>query len=144
MIAAARTAGLVFLTLAFAGCADGQSDAPLTADRAARAACRQQAEQSYNIRNRADLYRPDYGRDAPMSGQSSPEITRGLSERYSFEQSYQDCLRSRGARLTPPLTPTAPKPAPPASARPPAPMPAPVGSPAGSSSDLSRPPTLTP
>ncbi len=147
--------------LALAGCASSGSDASLTADQATRAACRQQTEQSFNIRNRVDMYRPDYGRDAPMSGQAAPQIDRGLADRFSYEQDYQDCLRSRGARLTPGVqatggqTPGAPAAAPagttqPAlgqsgSGRPPAvraPVPAPAAP--GSTSDLTRPPSLTP
>ena len=145
--------------LALAGCASSGPDASLTADQAARAACRQQTEQSFNIRNRADLYRPDYGRDAPLSGQSTPQIDRGLADRFSYEQDYQDCLRSRGARQTPgvqatggqaPAVPGQAGAAPPAaghsgSGRPPAvraPAPAPAAP--GSTSDLARPPSLTP
>ncbi len=145
--AACATGGLsVFLALA--GCAPSAPTGPVTADQAARAACRQQTEQSFNIRNRADLYRPEYGRDAPLSGQAAPQIDRGLSDRFSYEQDYQDCLRSRGARQTPTTvaTPAAPAPAklPPAPGRPPAARPsAPSGAAPATPTDLTRPPSLT-
>jgi hypothetical protein len=151
MISAVRIAGVACVMLGLAGCAAPPPEGPPTADQAARAACRQQAEQSYDIRNRADRYKPEYGRDSPLSGQSSPEISRGLVDRYSYEQSYLDCLRSRGARQTPPTAPAqaGQPPVPPRSSVPAPPSPAPVsGAPASrppsSSSDLSRPPALTP
>jgi len=161
-IRASGAAGVLGAVLALAGCAPSAPDAPANADQAARAACRQQTEQSFNTRNRADLYRPDYGRDSPLSGQSTPQIDRGLSDRFSYEQDYQDCLRSRGARQTPAVPTASPLPpgptqsspaqpptaqpalANPGSGRPPAarsPV-APAGAPA-SPSDLTRPPSLT-
>jgi hypothetical protein len=149
MILAARQAGAICLTLVVASCAPAGSDGPPTADQAARAACRQQAEQSFDVRNRASRYTPDYGRDAPLSGQAAPEIDRGLADRYSYTQSYQDCLRSVGSRQTlerqPPATlPAAPAVAPVRAPRSPTlATPAPVPPP-GSSSDLSRPPVLSP
>ncbi len=158
MNSAAQLAGVVFATMALACCTPAP-EAPQTADQAARAACRQQAEQSFNIRNRADLYKSDYGRDAPLSGQLTPQIDRGLADRYSYEQSYLDCLRSRGARQTPTTLPAAPAaattppglPQPPPSSRTSAPLlpaaapSAPASSaPPSSSSDLSRPPPMTP
>ena len=146
MIPTARMAGLVSLTLALACCAP-VPDAPPTADQAARAACRQQAEQSFDIRNRSDRFKPEYGRDSPLSGQAAPPIDRGLVDRYSYEQDYQDCLRSRGARQTPASLPAVagqpPVPRSPSSGVfPPAASPSPVSGPA-SASDLSRPPALS-
>ncbi len=148
MIPTARMAGLVSLTLALACCAPAPApDALPTVDQAARAACRQQAEQSFAIRNRSDLYKPEYGRDSPLSGQAAPSIDRGLVDRYSYGQDYQDCLRSRGARQTPaalpaiagqPPLPRSPSPG----ALPPAASPSPNSGPA-SASDLSRPPALS-
>ena len=79
MIVATRQTGVMFLTLALACCAPEGSGGPPTADQAARAACRQQAEQSFDVRNRASRYTPEYGRDAPLSGQASPQIDRGLA-----------------------------------------------------------------
>ena len=173
-VRASSAAGVLGAMLALAGCASSGSDASLTADQATRAACRQQTEQSFNIRNRADLYRPEYGRDAPMSGQAAPQIDRGLADRFSYEQDYQDCLRSRGARQTPGMqakgVPTtggqaaggqtaggqAAGAAAPAGTAPPAPgqsgsgrspavrVPAPAPAAPGSTSDLTRPPSLTP
>ena len=143
MILTVRIAGVISVTLALAGCAP--PDALPTADQAARAACRQQAEQAHDVRDRGDRYKPDYGRDAPLSGQASPQVSRGLVDRYSYEQDYQDCLRSRGSRQTPTALPAAGS----SSAPSPAPVsPAPV-SPAPASlapvnpSDLTRPPALT-
>ena len=156
----ARATGAAFLALSLAHCAPSQPDAALTADQAARAACRQQTEQSYKIRNRADMYRVDSGRDAPLSGSSLPTVDSGLSDRYSYERDYQDCLRSRGARQTPtslPAAPNQPSTAQPGTAQPgpaklggrpnaPAQPAAPVPAAASqvSPSDLSRPPAMTP
>jgi hypothetical protein len=148
MILAARQAGVIYLTLALACCAPMGAEGPPTADQAARAACRQQAEQSFDVRNRANRYTPDYGRDAPLSGQDSPQIDRGLADRYSYTQDYQGCLRSVGSRQTPlaalPAAPAAPAASPARAPRSPAlaaPAPAP---PPSSSSDLSKPPALSP
>ena len=137
MILTVRIAGVISVTLALACCAP--PDAPPSADQAARAACRQQAEQSHDIRDRADRYKPDYGRDAPLSGQAAPPIDRGLVDRYSYERDYQDCLRSRGSRQTPTALPavgssSAPSPAPAS--------PAPAAFAPANPSDLSRPPAL--
>ena len=137
MILTVRIAGVISVTLALACCAP--PDAPLTADQAARAACRQQAEQSHDIRDRADRYKPDYGRDAPLSGQAAPPIDRGLVDRYSYERDYQDCLRSRGSRQTPTTLPAAGS----SSAPSPAPaFPAPAAPAPANPSDLTRPPAL--
>ena len=155
MISAARAAGVVCLTFALAGCAPLGPDTPLTADQAVRAACRQQAEQSFDTRNRVDRYKSDAGRDSPFSAQVSPQINRGLAERHGYEQDYQDCLRSRGTRQTPAALPAGPKevlptpprasdglPTPPraSSLSPAAPA---ASSPPAASSDLARPPALT-
>lgn len=159
MIVAARHAravcamGGLTVILALAGCAPSGSNGPVTADQATRAACRQQTEQSFNIRNRADLYRPEYGRDAPLSGQADPQIDRGLSDRFSYEQDYRDCLSSRGARQTPTTlsaptaagpTPVTPAPAALPPGRPPASRTsAPSGAGPATPADLTRPPSLT-
>lgn len=151
---ASGAACVLSVLAALAACAPSASDTPLTVDQAARAACRKQTEQSFNIRNRADLYRPDYGRDAPLSGQSTAQIDYGLADRFSYEQDYQDCLRSRGGRQTPsaptsaalPSGPAQPVISQPGSGRTPATrLPvarvAPVAP--ASPSDLTRPPSLT-
>lgn len=161
MIVAARQTGVMFLTLALACCAPEGSGGPPTADQAARAACRQQAEQSFDVRNRASRYTPEYGRDAPLSGQASPQIDRGLADRYSYTQDYQACLRSAGSRqtlerLTPERQPAtlpagsrdgaaaAPAVAPTRAPRSPV-LAAPASvPPPSSSSDLSRPPAPSP
>ena len=148
---ASGAACVLSVLAALAACAPSASDTPLTVDQAARAACRKQTEQSFNIRNRADLYRPDYGRDAPLSGQSTAQIDYGLADRFSYEQDYQDCLRSRGGRQTPsaptsaalPPGPAQPVISQPGSGRTPATrLPVAPVAPA-SPSDLTRPPSLT-
>jgi hypothetical protein len=152
MSPAVRYVGVMSMTLALACCAPLGSDGPPTADQAARAACRQQAEQSFDIRNRATRYTPTTGRDSPYSGQSAPEIDRGLVDRYSYTQDYQDCLRSSGARqaierpapATLPPAPAAAAAAPARAPRSPALAPPAAASPPSSSSDLSRPPALSP
>lgn len=104
-------AAALFALLAFAGCT---SDAPLISQAgfgggpppdsspAAVAACRQRAEEAFERRDRASSI--DTGRsavDSPYSSTPQPSGIGGLAQRSSYNQFFQDCLRSRGAGQTP-------------------------------------------
>lgn len=103
-----------------AGCA---GDAPpLTGEALAHeqtvSACRQRADQAYDITHRGDIYAAESGVNTPFSANYQPGVPdRGLSARFQHDEMVQDCIRNTGAdsSRTPQLPPNAaaPQPAPP-------------------------------
>lgn len=91
-----RGAAVWPVLLVLAGCAGGTSPPLSVTDRATAAACRQQANATYNIRNRDQIYSI---RD-PFTPQSSTGLTdlptRDLSDRYTQERQIRDCIRNTG------------------------------------------------
>jgi hypothetical protein len=91
-----------------------------TSDRAgaspkAMAACRQRADQVYDMQNRGDVYRSDMiaggQRDAPFGAVGNPgNVSTGLSARYARETMVDDCLNGLS------VTPAAPSESPPLTA----------------------------
>ncbi len=67
------------------------------ADQATLSACRQRADEVFQRQNRASLFLQD-NRDSPGSGSYVSGITtRGLSERFGWDQQVSDCVRNQGA-----------------------------------------------
>jgi len=105
------------LGLLLLGCTTSQQTPQ---QRAAYAACRSQAEQQFNIQNRASLYQTDSSL-TPYAGPSSYLApTQSLADQFSHRQMVQDCLRG----ATGPA-PVAPANSPPAIPPPPPPPPNP-------------------
>ena len=95
---------LVFSTLALAACARAPAPAAQS-DAAARAECRQRADEVYTRQNRAAIYSPSAPVNAPFSANYQPGTTdRGLSQLFAHENMIRDCVR--GAATGPaPSTP---------------------------------------
>lgn len=95
-------AAALLACLALGACSFGAP--PLTGQARANAetvaACRQQAEQVYEIRNRADIYRPPPAIDTPSSGAYAPAgmNDRRLSDLYTHDQLINDCVRNTGTQ----------------------------------------------
>ena len=85
---------LVLSTLVLTACA--RQPAPMAnSDAAARAECRQRADEIYNRQNRAALYSPTTTVNAPYSASYQPGTTdRGLSDRFAYQNTIDTCLRS--------------------------------------------------
>lgn len=108
----ARLAFAPLAVLALLGLADCSGRISSTSDRAgatpkAMAACRQRADQVYDMQNRADVYRSDMfaggQRDAPFGATGVPgNASTGLSARYARETMIDDCLN--GLSVSPAAT----------------------------------------
>ncbi len=90
-------AGLVVL----AACSAGGGSQPLSVtDRDTAAACRQQANNTYAIQNRDQIYRIQ----SPFTPQSSTGLTdlptRGLSDQFAQQRMIQDCIRNTGTETS--------------------------------------------
>lgn len=100
------------LGLLLIGCA--ASPQPTPQQRAAIDACRSQAEQQFNIQNRASLFQTDTSL-TPYTGQG-PFIapTQNLANQFAHRQMVQACLRGAtgpapaAPASAPPVTPTGP------------------------------------
>ena len=68
------------------------------ANAATVAACRQRAEQVYDIQHRADIYRPPPAINTPSSGSYAPggSTDRGLADLYARDRMISDCVRNTG------------------------------------------------
>ena len=75
---------------------------PTSETRAAQAvmtACRERANEVYRRQNRADLLNQDSS-GTPQSANYVPGIpTRGLAERYGYQNQVSNCLRDEGASV---------------------------------------------
>jgi hypothetical protein len=111
-----RLAFALLAALALTGCATPRPQSRATA--AQQAACQQQADQTFQIRNREANYAADAYvsgiRDTPFSGTGATgDTTNGLGARYSRDQLYSDCINGIGPPRGPaPSTPPAPPPPP--------------------------------
>lgn len=95
-----RLTTLAALTL-LAACSAGGGAQPLSVtDRDTAAACRQQANNTYAIQNRDQIYRIQ----DPFTPQSSTGLTdlptRGLSDQFAQERMVQDCIRNTGTETS--------------------------------------------
>ena len=99
---------IVLLAVALAACTSG---APETeSQRSTAEACREQANTTYNIQNRDQIYRI-YDRNTPNSGIGLLDNpTRQLSDSYAQQQMISNCIRNTGtgADRELPGTPTLP------------------------------------
>lgn len=85
--------------LLLAGCAGSETRSH--GDAVTDAACRQRAEQVYQMRHPDATYKQDIYtsslRDSPFSTSGTPSLpTQGLSNQYEMQQLYDDCMRGIG------------------------------------------------
>lgn len=96
---------LLALTLSLAGCT-GSASTPsgqARADAETAAACRQRAEQVYDIRHRGDIYSPLPQVDAPFASNYRPGVPGpALADLHEHDQLITDCIRNTGAETTHP------------------------------------------
>lgn len=88
------------MVLALTACA-GSALPPTTSDArenaATMAACRQRAEQVYDIRHRDAIYAMQSGANSPYSASYVPGVPeRGLSQLYEQDTMVSDCVRNTG------------------------------------------------
>jgi len=97
------TRGILVLTLLLAGC-DGTAPPPSGQARAnaeTAAACRQRAEQVYDIRHRGDIYSPQPQVDAPFASNYRPGVPGpDLASLHEHDQLVTDCIRNTGAETS--------------------------------------------
>jgi hypothetical protein len=108
------TCGVVLIMLAActdAGPPPGSTQAQTNAQTAA--ACRQRADQVYNIQHRDTIYAPPADVNTPFSAGYGPgEENRGLSALFERDTIMSDCIRNTGAEgdRTPEMQPGPPPP----------------------------------
>jgi hypothetical protein len=95
-----RTGGL-WLAVLLAGCAGPsgvpQGSAQSRADAQTAAACRQRADEVYNMRHRDTIYTPPSNVYTPFSADYAPGSgNRGLSRLYERDSMVSDCERNTG------------------------------------------------
>ena len=100
-----RLTVLLLPMLALAHCAPPPPPSPQArADAATLAACREHADAAYNRNNRDSIYTISSA-NSPYSANYTPGlVTRGLAQRYGFENMVRDCVRNTGTddRSAPP------------------------------------------
>jgi hypothetical protein len=99
------TRGIVVLTLLLAGCAGPAPPASgqARADAETAAACRQRAEQVYDIRHRGEIYSPLPQVDAPFASNYRPGVPGpDLAALHEHDQLITDCIRNTGAETSHP------------------------------------------
>ena len=97
-----RMALLLLTALLPAGCAQPSQQSHASA--AQQAACRQQADQTFQTRNPGASYTADAyvsgSRDTPFSGSgASSDTSSGLGDRYSRDTLYSNCINGIGPPL---------------------------------------------
>jgi len=61
-------------------------------------ACRQRADEAYNITHRGDIYAPESQANTPFSANYQPGVPdRGLSALFERDSMISDCVRNTGA-----------------------------------------------
>jgi hypothetical protein len=98
----------LMLTLLLAGCAEAAPPPPPPLTGQARAdaetaeACRQRAEQVYDIRHRDDIYSPLPQVDSPFASNYRPGAvpSQNLSALHEHDQLIADCIRNTGAETS--------------------------------------------
>jgi hypothetical protein len=92
--------------LALAACDGGARSPQQQADAQTVAACRRQADQTYDQQARGDIFRPASQVNTPFSGTYlGDNQQRGLSQLFIHDRAVSDCVRNTGtgADRTPPL-----------------------------------------
>lgn len=83
-------------------------------DLATQQACRQRVNEMYEVRDRGDIYSANPSVNSPFSANYQPDVpSRGLSNRFAYEQSLTECERNsqngtEGAGVPPPAPPAPP------------------------------------
>ena len=99
------TRGILVLAFVLAGCA-GTAPPPsgqARADAETAAACRQRAEQVYDIRHRDDIYSPLPQVDAPFASNYRPGVPGpDLAALHEHDQLITGCIRNTGAETSQP------------------------------------------
>jgi hypothetical protein len=91
-----RTATILLTCLALASCAP-KTGGEARGDAATEAACRQHADQVYDVRNRGDIYSPQSGVNTPSSGSYAPGgDSRNLGQIFARDRMIRDCVRRGG------------------------------------------------
>jgi hypothetical protein len=86
-------AGAAFL----AGCAQPPLTGQAAADAQTRAACRQRADQAWEVQNRAQIFAPSSTVNSPYSTNYLPgDTNKGLSELFAHDRMVSDCVRNTG------------------------------------------------
>jgi len=93
---------LALLPLLLGACTFPLGAPPSTPEARARQslidACRQRADEAYNITHRGEIYAPESEVNTPFSAGYLPGVpNRGLSELYQRDQAISDCVRNTGA-----------------------------------------------
>lgn len=103
------------LPLVLANCAVPGAPPPGSPEAQAREslvdACRQRADEAYNLTHRGDIYAPASQMNTPFSANYQPGVPdRGLSNLYERDRMVSDCVRNTGADFdrTPPGAPLPP------------------------------------
>jgi len=103
------------LPLVLANCAVPGAPRPGSPEAQARQslvdACRQRADEAYNLTHRGDIYAPASQMNTPFSANYQPGVPdRGLSNLYERDRMVSDCVRNTGADSdrTPPGAPLPP------------------------------------
>lgn len=122
-MSACRRFPLALVLALLAGCAlpgappPGSPQAQANAQTAA--ACRQRADDLYNIRHRDTIYAPASQVNTPFSANYQPGVPdRGLSQLYEHDSMVRDCERNLGAEGDRTPDQGTPPPGPPTPARP--------------------------
>lgn len=103
------TPGLTLVALTLSACSAGSlgggssssavgpsgTAADQRATLATQAACRDQVNQMYEIRDRAEIYSPNPSVNTPFSANYQPDVpSRGLSQQFGYDQARADCEHS--------------------------------------------------
>ncbi|HEY1933317.1 MAG TPA: hypothetical protein VGG99_14995 [Acetobacteraceae bacterium] len=93
----------VLLLLLLSGCAIplGHEAPQVRADAETEAACRQRAEQIYDVQHRADIYSPPPTINTPFSTNFVPGVTdRQLANEHEHQELINDCVRNTGTETS--------------------------------------------
>ncbi len=89
--------GALLGAVVVSGCQTRPATGQAEADAQTRAACRQRAEQIYDVQNRGAIYSAPSQVNTPQSGNYTPVVSdRGLSELFANNRLVDDCIRNTG------------------------------------------------
>jgi hypothetical protein len=93
----------ILLLLLLSGCAIplGGGGSQAGADAETEAACRQRAEQIYDVQHRGDIYSPPPAVNTPFSTNFVPGVTdRQLANEHEHQELINDCVRNTGTETS--------------------------------------------